>query len=83
MMEIKPEDLENLDDLDAWFSKPKISRPSHCPQCGYEQVKRIVYGLPSEDDPTPAEERDYVLGGCIFDLDSPSWYCGSCGHRWG
>jgi hypothetical protein len=64
------------------FGKVEIQRPSNCPQCGAEVVKSIRYGLSMEEDPTPAEERDYVLGGCCIDLDSPSWNCGACGHSW-
>jgi len=83
-MKVTPEDADILDDpdMEVWFGMPKIQRPSHCPQCGSEQTKRIVYGLPGGEDPTPVEERDYVLGGCLFNSDSPQWYCGACGHKW-
>lgn len=57
-MNNKPEEDPSLDDL-LGIREP--IRPSHCPQCRAEIVKRIVYGLPMEEDPTPAEERDYVL----------------------
>jgi len=64
------------------FGKAEIKKPSNCPQCGAEAVKQIVYGLPVEVDPTPAEGRDYVLGGCCLRMDSPAWYCGDCEHSW-
>lgn len=58
------------------------AKPSVCPQCGSEKVRYIVYGLPDKPDPTPPDERDYVLGGCCVDRDSPNRYCKSCGHCW-
>jgi hypothetical protein len=64
------------------FGMVKTLRPSACPQCGAEVVKRIVYGLPAEVDPTPVEERDYALGGRRLRKDSPGWHCGACEHRW-
>ena len=79
-MNIEPE--KSRDGLDAWLDKIERTRTSTCPQCRSERVKRIACGLPMRDDPTPVEERDYVLGGCILDLDSPGWHCGACGHRW-
>ena len=81
-MKIKPEESVDDSGLDEWFGIIEIPRPSHCPQCGSERVKGIVYGPPGEVDPKPVEERDYVLGGCPFDSDSPQWYCGTCGHKW-
>jgi hypothetical protein len=55
---------------------------SLCVESGVEVVKSIRYGLPMEEDSTPAEERDYVLGECCIDLDSPGWNCEACGHSW-
>jgi hypothetical protein len=83
VMKDKPEDAERLADLDEWFGKIERPRPAHCPKCGSERALSIVYGLPAEVDPTPVEERDYVLGGCYIDSDSPRWHCGACGHEWG
>jgi hypothetical protein len=78
-MKNKPEEDPSLDDL-LGIREPV--RPSHCPRCRDERVKRIVYGYPAEEDPTPVEERDYVLGDYTVDLDSPRWYCPACGHMW-
>jgi hypothetical protein len=83
-MKDKPEESGDDPRLlpDELFDVIEVRRPSHCPQCGDESVKRIFYGLPTEEDPTPVEERDYVLGGFDPRLDSPSWHCGDCGHKW-
>jgi hypothetical protein len=82
VMKIKPE--EELTDLslDDCLGIREPLRPTQCPQCRAEIVKRIVYGYPAEEDPTPVEERDYVLGGDTVDLDSPRWYCAACRHQW-
>jgi hypothetical protein len=80
-MKLKPP-VEIIDGDLFGFSKIEIQKPSHCPQCGAEIVKSIVYGLPAEVDPTPVEQRDYVLGGCVLRKDSPGWHCGACNHQW-
>jgi len=69
---------------DPWLCGARINRPKpkNCPQCKSAKVLRIVYGLPDKPDPTPVEERDYVLGGCFLNEASPNWYCPECGHRW-
>ena len=83
-MKIKPEEAEEPNDLslDDWLGIREPLRPPHCPQCRDERVKGIVYGYPAEEDPTPVEERDYVLGGDTVNLDSPRWYCAACSHQW-
>lgn len=84
-MDKKPKESDDdpSQSLDEWSGIVIAPRPSRCPQCGSEKVKRIDYGLPAEEDPTPVEERDYVMGGDCFDFDSPRWHCGDCGHEWG
>jgi len=81
-MNIEPDEVGDDPNLDEWLGRIERAKPSHCPKCGSEKVKRIVYGMPVEEDPTPVEERDYVIEGRSLDLDSPGWYCGGCGHRW-
>jgi len=79
---MKRKPVEIIDGDLIGFGKVERRRPSNCPQCGADVVKSIVYGLSMEEDPTPVEERDYVLGGCVLRMDSPSWCCGACGHKW-
>jgi hypothetical protein len=82
-MNIMPEENTHVLSIDAWIGIFETPRPSRCQRCRAESVKRIDYGPQAEVDPTPVEERDYVLGGCCFDLDSPRWRCGNCGREWG
>ncbi|MFH1977989.1 MAG: hypothetical protein ABIJ92_01540 [Candidatus Aenigmatarchaeota archaeon] len=52
-----------------------------CPKCKSKEVIPIIYG----DVAMPKGEKDgdkYFLGGCIFDENSPQWYCKKCKHRW-
>jgi hypothetical protein len=79
---MKRKPVEIIDGKMFGFSKIERPMPSNCPQCGAKNVKSIVYGLPAEVDPTPVEQRDYVLGGCCLRMDSPGWYCEACGHKW-
>ncbi|MCI0339151.1 MAG: hypothetical protein L0226_16385 [Acidobacteria bacterium] len=62
--------------------KPLQPRPSACPNCGSSKVLGIVYGLPDFDKLPPKEERNFILGGCCIDLDSPGWYCDECEREW-
>ncbi|MFZ0430105.1 MAG: hypothetical protein WAO20_18450 [Acidobacteriota bacterium] len=55
-------------------------RARRCPQCGSEQVIRIVYGLPSAALSAQAERYEVHLGGCCIEEESPEWHCRACGH---
>ena len=50
-----------------------------CPQCE-KKVLKILYGLPApsfmENPP-----KDVILGGCVIDDNSPSYYCPHC-HKY-
>jgi hypothetical protein len=59
------------------FPKPPGGK---CPECGSEDVKEIVYGLPDDSERWP---EHLVAGGCLLDPDNPTRCCGDCGHEWG
>ena len=48
------------------------AKPRTCPHCGRE-LRLILYGMP----PGPPPEG-VLLGGCIFDGDSPTHGCPVC-----
>ncbi len=54
-----------------------------CPECGGGVQIRIAYGYPSREMFEASERNELALGGCVIDMDSPSWQCRACGHRWG
>ena len=60
--------------------KPKIkvktvcAQPEKCPFCGSDDIKEIVYGLPSVD----FDYSRYISGGCVVMPDSPKWHCDNC-----
>ena len=60
--------------------KPKIKvktvsdKPAKCPFCQSDDIKEIVYGLPSVD----FDYSRYIPGGCCVMPDSPKWHCDNC-----
>lgn len=62
---------------------PNPTRHRKCPECGKHEAVRIVYGLPSFEQPPPPGMRDYVHGGCVPYEDSPGWMCRACGAQFG
>jgi hypothetical protein len=53
-----------------------------CPQCGSEDVVKIVYGYPTEETLEKAEAGEVHLGGCVIGHFDPNRYCKHCGHEW-
>lgn len=54
----------------------EISKPV-CPDCKTsENVKEIVYGLPSGED---FDNSEIILGGCLVFDGQPSFACTKCG----
>ena len=52
-----------------------ISRKTaKCPFCGADDIKEIVYGMPSID----FDYSRYISGGCVVMPDSPKWHCDNC-----
>ena len=49
-------------------------KPVKCPFCGSEDIKDIIYGLPSPD----FDYSKYISGGCCVMPDSPQWHCDNC-----
>jgi rRNA maturation endonuclease Nob1 len=56
------------------------SRRGRCPECGSEDVKKVVYGYPDDPENWPP---DLIGGGCLPKFDAPTRICGDCGHAWG
>ena len=56
-----------------------MEKPKECPKCKSKDVKRIVYGLPTQNY---KERDDEILGGCVVDVDI-LWHCGNCEYEWG
>ena len=50
-------------------------KPTHCPECGSENVLEIVYGLLYEP-PGPGK----TAGGCC--IQNENWCCEDCRRRW-
>ena len=49
-------------------------KPAQCPFCGSEDIKEIIYGLPSPD----FDYSKYIPGGCCRMPKSPRWHCDNC-----
>lgn len=56
-----------------------------CPNCGSEDVARIMYGLPLYDEAlkNALEKGEICLGGCCIDPDSPAYHCNKCDEEFG
>ena len=53
-----------------------------CPSCNKLLVVPICYGKPGGDLLDAADAGLCVLGGCIIEEKSPTWYCKACGFKW-
>jgi ribosomal protein L37AE/L43A len=51
-----------------------------CPHCGASGVKRIIYGLPTEE---VARDPDVEVAGCVIEPGAPAWRCRACGEGFG
>jgi hypothetical protein len=50
----------------------------HCPSCAKEtDVKKIIYGMPSDD----FNFEKYEVGGCLMEENAPTHMCTECGKR--
>jgi predicted RNA-binding Zn-ribbon protein involved in translation (DUF1610 family) len=50
----------------------------HCPRCAKETVvKKIIYGMPSDD----FNFEKYEVGGCLIEENAPTHLCTECGKR--
>jgi len=63
----------------------RIRNPRKCPECGFDKVARILYGMQAY---TPELEKDLeegkvALGGCIVTPENPTWQCVTCGAAGG
>lgn len=59
-------------------SKPKRLSSVPCPGCGDLGLKRIIYGMPSDN----FEFEKFIVGGCIMsDFDIACKKCGWTGER--
>jgi hypothetical protein len=60
-----------------------MRRPRRCPKCHADQVRRIIYGMPSPAVWELAEAGQVLLGGCVVESDQPTWRCLACGAEGG
>lgn len=67
-----------------WISQIRNHRPEpkECPDCSSRSIIPIVYGYPGRGMREDAREGRIILGGCMVDESSPSWYCDHCMLSW-
>ena len=53
-----------------------------CPECGSEDIARIVFGFPGQELMERAQRREIVLGGCWLSDQEPQWHCKDCEDEW-
>ena len=61
---------------------PELRKPAWCPKCGSQDIREIVYGLPTDEAFELAEAGEVVLGGCFITFNDPDWCCMQCQHKW-
>lgn len=74
--------IENAASTAAAQVKASYSRkPRKCPRCGHKPVASILYGMPipSRELFEKEERGEVILGGCVIELDQPTWQCSKCG----
>jgi YgiT-type zinc finger domain-containing protein len=56
-------------------------KPRKCPSCGHTPIASILYGMPNISDELFEKERrgEVIFGGCVIELDQPTWQCSNCG----
>lgn len=52
-----------------------------CPECGSENVAKLVYGEPTEETFRQESEGKVILMGCIISPDSKNSMCKDCKHE--
>lgn len=66
---------QNNYDKHCAVRKKIVSRkPVKCPFCSSQDIKKVIYGLPSPD----FDYSKYISGGCVRFPDSPLWQCDNC-----
>ncbi len=65
---------------DALPMNEKRKSPN-CPECGSDNVTRIIFGYPSEEMAKQSERGEIVLGGCVISDDDPQWHYNDCEHE--
>ncbi len=65
-----------------WFDD---ERWPACPECGSQELRPVVFGLPSAELGAEADAEEVVLGGCCCwgDERDPAWSCLDCGLQGG
>ena len=64
------------------MTSDELRKPETCPSCSGHDIRRIMYGLPTDETLRRAERGEVVLGGCTVFDDMPDWRCMTCGHEW-
>ena len=59
-----------------------LRRPTACPACGSDRLKRLVWGRPSEEGQVWIDRGTAITAGCTPPPYPPQWRCSGCGHEW-
>lgn len=56
------------------------SKPDKCPQCGFEHISTLLYGVCEIDQKLQKDidDKKVLLGGCSLLKNSPLWFCSKC-----
>lgn len=65
---------ENKEKIPKIKVKTVSRKPVKCPFCESDDIKEIIYGLPTVD----FDYSKYISGGCVVTPDSPKWHCDNC-----
>ena len=65
---------ENKEEKPTIKVKTVSHKPVKCPFCGSDDIKEIIYGLPSVN----FDYSRYISGSCCVMPDSPKWHCDNC-----
>ena len=60
-----------------------VKKPDKCPNCGFDKIAYILYGLPNFTPSLRNEIREnkIALGGCFISDESPTWKCVACNTK--
>jgi hypothetical protein len=60
----------------------ELRKPAECPKCHGRDIRRILYGFPTDEAFAMVDRGEAVLGGCVVFDWMPDWECHDCRHRW-
>lgn len=67
------------------FGGNKQHNKPECPECGSENIAKILYGFPeySKKLRKQLNNKEIILGGCqvYSDVENDRWHCNDCGQE--